>query len=649
MTQRLEQGGAERRVITDQYRSDPPLLDAINAMFARLFPEEEQHDPNVFRPPYHVLTARANPRRELDARITMLRAQHDEKADRWFAEAEAVAEWIRANREGEERDLQRFAILFRRLTKLDDYLDVLDRYDIPYVLPPTRMFLDRRAPVDLLAVLRAIAYPFDKGAQISAARTPYFGLTDVEIVAGCGLRVSGDSAPENTLDPQRATWRSYEEAIARYRSASQHATLTELIDLVISTTNIEYVYDAAADGTRHLRHLEHVRAIAFDYDQRHGGSVRQFVDEIARRREEPEEMEPSLVDESQNAVRILSVHAAKGLEFDTVILPDLAFPTASSDALQLFTVEQPKSIVIAGRAESISANFRFAGEDKLKKLAGKRDEAETRRLFYVAVTRARTDVVFVCNVHEETKNTGFLKCLTEVLAVDRKELPSLWSDGREIHQTEIGPIAFEPSGATGSQPVAARKRLRDSALEAQLATGELLPVSIATPEPVADTLTPAAVAATRAGSKNRAAGTLLHRVLELWDGRADTEPLLRQLAAEAAADADAVVKVRKRLAVIARSPFLQRIASAEPLGREYPVRFVEDGILVERRIDRLVREADADLVIDYKSGAPQDERVERDKDQVARYCRAISAITGRPCGGALWYVGLEREQVVPVE
>ncbi|HEX8255601.1 MAG TPA: UvrD-helicase domain-containing protein, partial [Thermoanaerobaculia bacterium] len=112
MTEKLARGGAERRVITDQYRSDPALLDAINAMFARLFPAEERHDPNVFRPPYNALTPRAKTRRELDARITMLHAQHDEKSDRWFAEAEALAQWIGANRDGSALDLQRFAILF---------------------------------------------------------------------------------------------------------------------------------------------------------------------------------------------------------------------------------------------------------------------------------------------------------------------------------------------------------------------------------------------------------------------------------------------------------------------------------------------------------------------------------------------------------
>jgi ATP-dependent helicase/nuclease subunit A len=649
MTEKLARGGAERRVITDQYRSDPALLDAINAMFGRLFPAGE-HDPNVFRPAYNALTPRAKTRRELDARITMLHAQHDEKSDRFFAEAEAVAEWIRAT----DSNLKRFAILFRRLTKLDDYLDTLDKYGIAYVLPPTRMFLDRRAPVDLLAVLRAIAYPFDKGAQISAARTPYFALTDVEIVEGQGPRAEsrgesetlpGSEAPQpSALGPR--PWTTFEEAIANFREASRHLTISNLIDLVIATSNIERVYDAAADGTRHLRHLEHVRAIAFEYDQRLGGSVRQFVDEITRRRDEPEEMEPSLVDESQNAVRILSVHAAKGLEFDTVILPDLAFPTTSSDALQLFTVEEPRSLVLAGRAESISANFRFTGEDKLKKLSGKRDEAELRRLFYVAVTRAKTDVVFVCNLHEETKNIGFLKCLTEALGIDRKELPLLWPEaGREVRQTPVGAVAFEKVAVGGTEQ-RTRKRLHDAALEAQLAAAEIVGVEIASPAPVATTLTSGEVASRRAGSRSRAAGTLLHRVLELWDGRADTEPLLRQLAVEAAADAEAVTRVRKRLATIGRSEFLQRIASAETLGTEVPVRFTDEhGVLVERRIDRLLREPDADLVVDYKSGKPEPERVKRDTDQVARYCAAITAISGRPCRGALWYVDPDGDEV----
>ncbi|PYQ25387.1 MAG: hypothetical protein DMF56_27725 [Acidobacteria bacterium] len=650
LTEDLVRGGAERRLIVDQYRSDAPLLDAINAMFARLFPDAE-HDPNVFRPVYTPLrAARAQARRDMDARFTLLHAEYDDGADRFFVEAQAIAEWIRANSEG---DLRRFALLFRRLTKLDDYLDTLDRYGIDYVLPPTRMFLDRRAPVDLLAVLRAIAHPFDKGAQISAARTPYFALTDEEIAGGmlgAEHRVLGNDTQHPAPSTQHP-WQTFKATIEQYRQAARHLTVSQLIDLIIETSNIEAIYDAAADGARHLRHLEHLRAIAFEYDQRAGGSAGQFVEEIARRRGEPDEVEPSLIDESQNAVRILSVHAAKGLEFDTVILPDLAVQPPSNE-LQLFTVEEPRSLVLTGRADSISANFRIAGGEKLKKLAGKREEAENRRLFYVAVTRAKTDVVFVCNHGDDVKNVGFAKCLREAIG----PIDAWQSEGRDIRETLVGPVAFEKIGvvrACGAPSfqgapearTTPRRRLKDQDLEATLVQSDIVPLEIVTPV-VAPRLTTGEIAARRAGSRNRIAGILLHRVLEHWDGRADVEPLLQQLASEVAANADAVLRVRKRLATIAPSETLQRIARAETIGREVPVRFIEEGALVERRIDRLIRENGSEVVIDYKSGIAEESRVEKDRAQVERYCRAISDITGRECSGLLWYVDLESDVAI---
>src|SRR5436305_6722673 len=69
-TQRLVAGGAEHRVIRDQYRSAPALLDACNAMFSALF-KSGARDPNVFRPAYHPLVA-AKSGAPLDAHVTFL-------------------------------------------------------------------------------------------------------------------------------------------------------------------------------------------------------------------------------------------------------------------------------------------------------------------------------------------------------------------------------------------------------------------------------------------------------------------------------------------------------------------------------------------------------------------------------------------------
>ncbi|HEU4522331.1 MAG TPA: 3'-5' exonuclease, partial [Thermoanaerobaculia bacterium] len=551
-------------------------------------------------------------------------------SDRHLSEAEAVAEWLEAHRDREGRDLRQFAILFRRTTKLDDYLDTFDRYGIEYVLPPTRAFLDRRAPVDAVAVLRAIGRPFDRGAEISAARTPYFALSDQEIVEG--------------LLGENHAWRDFQTALAGYRAAASHLTVSQTLDLLIESTGIEATYDALIEGRRSQRHLEHLRTLAFEYDQKIGGSAGQFVEEIDRRRDEPDETEPSLADDDSNAVRIMTVHAAKGLEFETVILPDLVFPTkGGNDKQQLFVVEQPRSLVMTGRAQSLSAHYRFTpGNARLKSVAGEREEAETRRLFYVAVTRAIRDVVFVCNTASFRKD-GFLACLAGTFAFEKDTFDSQWEPepGRLVRTWNDIPVAYEKMAIRDITRRAAR-RLHDATLEQQLASGTIVDALITTPSAV-----PSVSHAEAASAKNRTAGTLLHRFLERWEAGGDAEALLTKLAAESAAAPRITALVRKRIASLRKSGTLARIEQAETIGRELPIQVVDErGQVVERRIDRLIRENGREIVIDYKSGAPAPERLARDREQVARYCRAVEAMTGRPCEGWLWYVDEDRDELV---
>lgn len=604
-TQTLIAAGADPRLLRDQFRSDPVLLDAINLLFGELF-ADAAHDPNVFRPAYHPLTA-ARPRSSsAGAPLTVIDVACEERDGRYLAEAEAIASWI-AERGGE---LRRYAILFRRMTKLDDYLDVFERRGIDYVLPPTRLFLDRPAPVDLLAVLRAIAWPFDRGAEISAARSPYFALTDDEIARGL---LSGDP-----------TWDAFRATLDGFRAASRRLTVAQLIDRIVDACHIEAVYAAAADGKRSLRHLEHLRAIAFAYDQRTGGSVAAFVDEIARRRGEPDESEPSLLEEGSDAVRIMTVHGAKGLEFDCVIVPDLEFPPKPPD---VFLIDEPKTLVVRGQVETLSSHYGRAGDRPLKEIASQREDAETRRLFYVAVTRAKEEVVFVANA--KPSRSGFAKYMEMVAA-----LPE-------------GYVARVPAGeAAGGSPSwsTTRRKLADAALESSLAASPIVPAEIPPPPPIAAPLPRAEVLIRRASARKRGAGILLHRVLELWDGRAPVEPLLNAAATELGADAATLSLVRQRLASVVRSPTFVRIAAAETIGRELPL-ITPAG---ERRIDRLVRENGSTLVIDYKSGAPTDERIARDRAQVAAYCAALAAIDATPVRGLLWYIDVDADRAIEV-
>jgi ATP-dependent helicase/nuclease subunit A len=588
-TETLIRGDAEPRVLKAQYRSEPALLQAINVLTKKVL-EGGERDPNVFRPEFHELIAARKTEHEDDAPLTMLACDAEEGESRLTREAEVIANWI-AN----AKDFRRYAILFRRMTQIDAYLDVFDSRGIPYVLPPTRQFLERPAPVDLLAVLRAIAYPTDLGAEISAARTPYFALTDPEIVA------RGDAYSQFTA------------VLNSLRGVASHLTLTQLIDRIVGSTDIEAVYATCADGGRSLRHLEHLRSIAFGFDQSSGGSVRQFVDEISRRREEPDEVEPALFDETRNAVRILTIHGSKGLEFETVILPDLLVAPRHPEVM---TVEEPPSLVMFG---SLCGYARKSGDRCLNEIGGLREDAENRRLFYVAVTRAKRDVAFV--IAPGAKKVGFSKYLQEALGpLDE----SLWPDepGREVR----GMVAYERTeSAAGNR--SRKKLIIDVPAEVE---DSRLPLPIEEPSYIH-------------GNDGRQAGILLHRVLERWDGKSDVHELLKLIAAEQGIDG---TRVAKRLEVVKKSPMLQRIARAETIGREMPISVIENGVILNRRIDRVIREADGDTVIDYKSGEPSPDRVSADREQIARYCAAMERLTSRPHRGVLWYIDDARDIVL---
>jgi ATP-dependent exoDNAse (exonuclease V) beta subunit len=338
------------------------------------------------------------------------------------------------------------------------------------------------------------------------------------------------------------------------------------------------------------------------------------------------------------------VHTAKGLEFDTVILGALEFPVKTPE---LFLVENPRSLVLRGQVETLSSHYGRAGTMPLKDIGTLREEAETRRLFYVAVTRAKTEVVFVTNA--KPRKEGFVKYVDQLFDLGAAPWPA--EAGRVVKTLTIGgdavPIAYERVATEGGG-VRTRRRLADVQREAELASLPAVAPSLPAPASLPEILSRGDIKTRRSSAQKRAAGILLHRILELWDGTATVEPLLLSAAAEQGVDAATIALVRKRLATVAKSKTFLRIARAETLGRELPMIIQQNGAAVERRIDRFLREGDHDLVVDYKSGQPSDLRLAADRDQVSRYCAAMSAITGRSCQGLLWYIDIDGDRVVEV-
>ena len=649
--------GAKEEYLEKQYRSDAILLENLNAMFSTLFGEVTRetegldHEsraalrsghPWVFQPLYKRLEpARGELLPPDKPRLHLLYAEVEGEPSVETAQAKALAQWLdQARARGES--LGRFAILLRKMTKLHDYLDVFDSWGIPYELPPSRSYLDRPAAVDLVAVLRAIAFPFDRGAEVSAARTPYFALTDNEIVAH-QLGIDHD---------EPCGYSHYIGEISYYRDLARSTTVADLVERLIRDCDVAMYYSALKGGDLYVGHLDRLRDLAIQWDQTTGRSLRAFVDEMTRRRDSWDDFDIAMDEEPADSVRILTVHAAKGLEFDVVILPDLS-ALLGGGSLSVNVVDPADRIIFTSGLYSLSSRYPKYEDRTLEEIVGLREEAEEERLFYVAVTRAKSEVVFVH--HSKIGDRSFARSLNTSLGITKKSIESDFPKPGEAPKVKDLPlrgtlvkVALHNPGLVSGPGAGSHRFVHDSIDE--VARGPLSPlVPVARDEKVSS-LQRSEVLARRAGLRNREAGLLLHRALEIWDGGRDSlDAALSAAAEEAGVDDEVCRRVATRISRLGGSRTLERITRATTLGRETTIYYLDDeGRAVTGRIDRLIEDDGQLVVVDYKTGERTPARAERDDEQIRRYSRAIEEMTGRRCHGWLWYLDLDRDEMVEV-
>lgn len=629
--------GAILDVLDTQYRSEPPLLSAINAMFGRLFSEGRRAGP-LRQPAYMNLRAgKQGDPDDASPRIRFLGAEASAGESDARAEAEAVAEWIAVRRMREDRsndgDLRRFAVLLRKKTNFPVWADVFARRGIDLEMPSVEDVFSQRGSVDLLSVLQAIADPSDRAAKFTAARSIFFAMPDDSIALAMLSREGGRE------------WADLNASLDRWRQIAFDYGAGATIDAILADRDTRVALRLIHNGDRWLARLEHIRRLAAEYDSSEAAGLRAFVRRLTRMRDDGRQFEPPPPDEGRNAVRLMTVHAAKGLEFDTVILPELASQTQRGGC-DAFTIEQ--SLIMTAPA-SLNRITHSADGVTLGELQKKRNDWERERLFYVAVTRARREVVF-CSVVGSSEGTErkapnkaeFWNPLDEIFGLNPKNIGSRFPESYEelVDSVSISgesiPVAFERveprRGAVTPQRFVMGfdpSRIRPAA--------EKAPVS---PPP---RLGPSEVAMRLAAFRRRSHGVAIHRALELWDAISPLRETATRVGRELALTGDDVERLRADLSRFESSRGVAMIRETTIVARELPIVITENGLPREMRLDLLARDAgNRLLVIDYKTGQWTEERAARDASQVSLYCTAVRSISGEECEGLLWYTGSDR-------
>ncbi len=337
-------------------------------------------------------------------------------------------------------------ILFKRLRRWGGvdvprpYAQALEARRVPHVLVGGRSFHQREEVMALRTALFAIDRPDDEYSVYATLRGPFFAFTDEQLFAFKHeqgklnpLRpFEVDGAPDPTLSDNA---KEVVDALALLKELHRNrnrrpvsATVHELLELTRAHAGVAF-WTAGAQSLANVLQLAEVSR----RHERRASSFRDVVEALQEEADDGEAPEAPIVEEGTEGVRMMTVHAAKGLEFPVVILAE---PTANASRPEpSHWVDPDRGLWVHSLANCVPVELRDHEHEVLA-----RDQEEAIRLTYVAATRARDVLVVPTCSERQWKDTW-----TEVL------YPALYP--------QLG-FEHEPKAAPGCPPFG-----RDSILD----------------------------------------------------------------------------------------------------------------------------------------------------------------------------------------
>jgi ATP-dependent helicase/nuclease subunit A len=703
--QALVSRGVARIHLTTSYRAVRPIQHLVNAAFApemtgdsdsghaQYAPLEEYSAAHPGQPAIVVLPVPApyGSRRVSNDRIDACLPGAIAAYIEWLVRESG---WKVRGRDGAPVRLQakHICVLFRRFVSFHadtsrDYTQALEARGIPHLLVGSKSFYHRDEVEAVRVALAAIEWPDDELSVFGTLRGSLFAIPD-NLLLRFKSEVGHLHPYRGGAEPLAAEFQPIAGALSILRSLHRDRNYRPIVDTVnalLEACRAHAGFMLRRGGAQALANVYRICDLARTFELTGGLSFRGFVEDLGARAEKGESSEAPVLEEASDGVRLMTVHAAKGLEFPVVILADMTAKLARETA-ERFVADDLCATRLLG-----AAPWELLEHERREHT---RELAEGVRVAYVAATRAR-DLLVVPAVGDEERD-GWLAPLNRAIYPargqhralataagcppfkgDRTVLdrpteyfsqpedsvrPGLHTPQSGDHQVvwwdpgvlrlDVAPgfglwqediLAAEPAARADAGIALHRQWQRER--RQTLAGGRSPAFRIASPtEGIEDPPERRTVhiedASTGYGRPGGARfGILVHAILRDLDLRgtpaqiaalAHVHARLLNMSAEDAAAAAAAV------AAAWAHPLLERARAAERCHRELPIHLpLEDGSLMEGVIDLAFVEQGRWVVVDFKSDAAGLPRYQR---QLRWYLYALSKLTGREAVGHLMRV-----------
>ena len=378
----------ERVTLTTNFRSDPSVVGWFNDTFRRIFPSK----PDAYSSTVTFVPSIAHNDPIPGAAVEV----HPLIDGQYLDEAREVVRLVSDTQTAHPE--WKVAVLVRNRSHLKAILPAMRDAGIAYSCTDIDPLIGSPYVNDAACLVRALWHPMDRTAWVALLRAPFVGLSWADVLAitkghpktPIALRVKDETARTGLSEEGRArAWR-FAEALTKVES---DPTLS--YSLRRKAESLWYTLGGPAcvneSGAKDVRTL-------FDLLEAHcqGGellSIEDFLNALDGLYASPD----------AGAVQVMTIHKAKGLEFDCVILPGLGEGGGRDNEPLLRFRSMPGGFLLAphyGKAEEGSPEVRLY--EYLARLQKQSQESETLRLLYVALTRAKAQMHLICQAKAPT-------------------------------------------------------------------------------------------------------------------------------------------------------------------------------------------------------------------------------------------------------
>lgn len=356
-------------------------------------------------------------------------------------------------------DFSDIAVLFRRFTYIKTYERELRKRSIPYYVVKGRGFFGCQEIQDIINFLKYLNGENDDVALVGVLRSPLVGISDETLywlfkgverekrpfsIGGISERYVKVKSMINSVDICKIE--IFLNLIDQLKDKKDRLSGAELIEYILKMTHYDSVMLTTFQGEQKVANIKKLIELSRAFTRKETGLLRDFITYFARLVEE-DAMEPEAQTSLENAdvVRLMTIHQAKGLEFPIVFLPDIGHSLGRRFDHIIF--DESKGIALRLYQDSLGDYQATMVHKEITELLARKEYAESKRLFYVAATRAR-DYLVLSGERPRRRNREcwrawldqFLEIHPEwVHEIEEEEIADLSpSENKSLYQLEQG-------------------------------------------------------------------------------------------------------------------------------------------------------------------------------------------------------------------